>query len=289
MEAGSTHALKAALLGYFASNKSVILSRLKVKSGPELEEAVHQLRVSTKKLRALYRLCAHISQGAFDEKKQIKPLRRLFKSAGPLRELQVHQGVIDVYELLHVAHYRRLARLLGSQRKDALAAYKHARAHFPTSYFDRPAGRIASLLADTPDADVLQAAIDFVQVRLGEIARVLPGAYDHERLHKARILLKEAMYIVGILQSAGITEPYDPAWLAIAKQASEVAGQWHDREVLLHWLQDRLLAHGHVGSGGHNLLLQDLQAHSRSMARDFRRQLGLLLPAVAEVQPRQVD
>src|SRR5689334_7111308 len=97
--------IRDAIWELFDTNRKVILKKIQVKSIPDQEKAVHEMRVAIKKIRTVFRLAKYFNDNAPVAKHEVSTLRTFFKSSGLLRELHVHQKVLDSYELIQVAFY----------------------------------------------------------------------------------------------------------------------------------------------------------------------------------------
>lgn len=272
MELARNGDLRQVILDFFETTRHLVISRARVQLVADQEKAVHELRVATKKIRTVYRFIERISNGAFRQKAEIAELRKLFQAAGGLRELQVHQVVLDDYEQLHVAYYKKMSRLLANATRAARPRYEVARKVFDGKSLEASAAKVAKILAAVPEEEVHSALVTFAMERLAGSAAVMPAGYDPEKIHKSRILLKEAMYLMGLLHAAGYTSDFDPSLLPKAKYAAEIAGDWHDREVFGQWLQVHIQNGALLRDGGkgYSILLQDLHMHTRSLVRRFR-------------------
>jgi CHAD domain-containing protein len=104
---------------------------------------------------------------------------------------------------------------------------------------------------------------------------VMPPDYEPELIHKARIHLKEAVYLMGLLHDSGHGDRLQPGVLDAAKVAAEIAGNWHDREVFSQWLQIQVRpgAPLHRSSRHYRRLMQVLHAQTRAQAEVFRKSL----------------
>ena len=290
MKGASTSKLAEAIWNFFEYNRAIVLTKATVKAGPDQVEAVHELRVATKKIRTVYRLCSTLSEGDFRQKKEIADLRTLFRAAGTLRELQVNQGVLEVYEDLHVAYYRKLSQLLLQQRRSASPRYQSARKEFKPDSFLSTAHKIAKILEDTPPQELLVGVVAMAHDRLQAAIGGMPPGYEPEGIHQTRIYLKEAMYLIALLHSAGHREAFSEELLAGARLAAEIAGDWHDREVFHEWLQIELRPQAIIfqPQTGYSLLLQDLSVHTRQLVKRFRDALEAMESVVpSSIQARQ--
>ncbi len=274
--------LRKAIWSLFEANRQLVLQKVAVKRGPEQEEAIHQLRVATKKIRSVYRLCEVISAGKFRAKKEISELRTLFRAAGVLRELQVHVAVVEDYETLQTAAYPKLSKLLRIEQRVAKPYFEEARHAFRKSSLEDSGKKIARILKHSSEESVHSALVQVTLSRLRAMHQAMPAGYDPEEIHKARISLKEAMYLIGLLHDAGYKSDFEEGLLIQAKLAAELAGDWHDREVFYQWLQIQIRPHGIqlAADQGYSLLIQDLHVHTRTLVKRFREAIEPLQLAV---------
>ena len=235
-------------------------------------EAVHQMRVATKKIRTIYRLCLAIDADNFAAKKEMRALRALFRTAGALREIEVHKSVLETYEEQHLVYHRRLHQRLKLELKVAMPYYETQRKQFDQRHLLSLGRKVDRLLRHVPEHVVCSVTSAFAVARVTDMQSCMPLGYEPEPIHKSRIFLKEAMYLVSLLQSAGYWQDTDRAWTVAAKQAAEVAGDWHDREIFVHWLHGELRLRLEKD---YALLVQDLYVNTRALVKRFRQ---LLVP-----------
>lgn len=285
MESVTPASLRDVIWTFFAANRDMVLDNVTIGPGTNQEEAVHVLRVATKKIRTVYRLCEAINPSGFRPKKVISELRILFRSAGFLRELQVHQSVVDQYELLHVAFYQKMSKRLLAERRLAAPGYESARKSFPEASFDNPTKQVRKLVESVPEEEWAAVTTAFTMARLAAVHAVMPIGYEPELIHKARIYLKEAMYLIGLLHAAGYREDFSADWLTAAKMAAEVAGEWHDREVFAHWLHTQIRPTGALAGREKQYLLlqQDLNVHTKALVKRFRELIEPLRLPMASI------
>lgn len=270
--------LRTAILAFYEAQCGVVLSRIKIGPGGDQEEAVHEMRVAAKKIRTVFRLVEFIAPGQFDSREEIKGLRRLFRSGATLREMQVSESVISDYEGLQVKLYRRLSQLLLQEARAAMPAYEVERKAFEKKSITAPGKKIEEILKNVGDDELVLKTEEFCSLRFRQVQEAMPPSYDPEGIHKTRIFLKEAMYLINILQATG--HPWaNPERLQAAKAAAEVAGDWHDREVFYHWLAERLQIGGSLAGRvkDYDFLMADLKAHTRSMVGGYRKMVKQLI------------
>ena len=239
-------------------------------------KATHLLRVATKRIRSVMRLIEFLKPDDFRAKKEIQELRMLFRFAGIQRELQVDRKVLTMYEEKHLTIYKHLGELMEEERKYSDYLFKQAKKDFKLKSLHRPIEKAQKLLKQVPNKAVLEGARSLINIRLKSIQQVMPEDYDRILIHKARILLKEAMYLMELLRQAGDKASFSKKLIANAKTASEVAGEWHDTESLEQWLRIQMRPDGpiQINDAKYQLLTQEVKDNARSLALDFRKALS---------------
>jgi CHAD domain-containing protein len=266
--------LRTAIVALADDSWALVLKNLGVNPGTEQEKAIHDLRVAVKKIRTVFRLVQFIDPVKFHQRKQIAKLRKLFRAAGVLRELEVSAGMVRIYETSQNAVYRRASLQLVAEKRSAQPLYEMERKAFDVDCFGLPRGLIHEVLGETTEAHLCRKAEELYLLRLRQMHGAMPPAYEPELIHQARIHLKEAVYLMGLLHDSGHADRLQPGFLDAAK-AAEIAGNWHDREVFHEWLliQVRHGAPLHRSSRHYRPLMQVLHAQTRAQAEVFRKSL----------------
>jgi CHAD domain-containing protein len=232
-------------------------------------EAVHQMRVATRRLRAAIRaLEGHVVVPADDQAR----LKWLARRLGAVRDLDVIIALL-AGETLPVtsreerARLARLIRKLRARRRKlqdrlvrGLASKRYRRL---LEGLDEVAG--GPRLAGTEEA-VAARVLAGVSERLGEVIARSPGmtqaAPDADTLHALRIDCKRLRYALE-LHAAAYGFSYDVE-RKLARDLQDVLGEIHDRDLLLAWMAE--------GRGAFKGPWRALEARLRiERARRFRR------------------
>ena len=100
----------------FEKNFQVVLAEFEV-------EAIHKMRTSTKRLRALLQLIEYLADDKFRAKKQLKKIRQLFKYAGKIREIQIEMVTLSVYSEKLKIKFPEYAEYLKYREKKEIARF----------------------------------------------------------------------------------------------------------------------------------------------------------------------
>ena len=241
--AGHPVLVAAHLLAEFSSRAEDLLVAARKVRAREGEEAVHDLRVATRRLSDILSLwrSALERKPARRARRSLDALRR---AVGDVREHEVHKDLLEKLLEDGPPAIASAGRALQS-RLEAQLAREHGRAAKAAD-----AGRIAKILARVERATAGVAArlsadpslIDRATeraVRREERARValvaLPLGAAGEELHKARIEAKKARYTLECMNAIGVQQDREGA--RAFRRAQRELGTAHDWATLLAFIE----------------------------------------------------
>lgn len=241
-------------------------------------EAIHQLRVLFKRLRAAISALRLLDpEGQLNER--LRPLKRIFKTAGPLRDSHVHwellyrhagEGALELTEVIHLltarelcARFRFLSQTSGWKPLHGLGLVEAVhRITGPVSldlewhaqsWFAVEASRLADL------------------AHLEDLAEV--------DLHRVRRVSKDARYLLALIESLrGRDASMEQLDLAL-REVHRALGAWHDATTFT--LELERFAAGRVTPLAHppalEALVDRLKEESRSHRERFEEAFGHML------------
>jgi CHAD domain-containing protein len=197
------------------------------------EDDIHELRVEIKRIRACIQLMAWMAVD-FKSKRALKPIRKVFKAAGRLRDLHVQRQLLW-------SHLGESARELGEFQNELTARETEARidygqvaSRFDTAWFER--------ISAAAEEALLPLSVDDATWRIGQRLAVsisrLADLQDESNLpdaelHRVRILCKEARYTLEILRPNAPSDQADyyEQLDHHLRQVHRALGRWHDADV----------------------------------------------------------
>jgi len=192
-------------------------------------EAVHDLRVEIKRLRAFFDL-VEVCNPLFAGAGQFRPIRKLFKAAAPLREIQVDSSLARDKSAamgLRLDEYRNELKEaeLRARKKFAAAAGSFD----PDLFLERETAIHRAL--DGIDLPELQSKAEaYLQTLTGELLRLKQsGPLDRKTLHRVRILAKKTRYVLEVVQAC--FHPDEAALQSLndsLRAVHQALGHWHD-------------------------------------------------------------
>ncbi|HWO90090.1 MAG TPA: CHAD domain-containing protein [Gemmatimonadales bacterium] len=255
-------------------------------------EAVHQLRVATRRLRAAFRVFgAH----APAPRKVLKGLRRLARELGPVRDHDVILALLASHDVKAVtgeerAAFQHLVATLDRRRARAQARLVKT---LTRPRFSKLLARLRRYAASPggEDAPASTALVEAVTA-LGEVVARHPAmaipAPSPAALHDLRIAFKRLRYALDF-HAAACGLAYDVE-RRMAHQLQDVLGAIHDHDLLLDWIGE---ARGPF-RGPWQVLRLRLSRERQKLFRRFLRQRAAWLertqPAAAPIEePRFVN
>jgi CHAD domain-containing protein len=206
-------------------------------------EDVHQMRVATRRLRAVLRtLRAHLDQPP----KLRRGLRRLAARLGEVRDADVILALLEGSHVQDVPGIegrrletlvRRLRRRRGRARTALVRALERPGHRRLMDRLERFAQR--PRVSGDPDTPVARVLGDAITRLAAEVARE-PGlerpSPDADALHRLRIAFKRLRYVLEFHAAAG--GPAYEVEMRLARELQDVLGHVHDHDLLLGWLEE---------------------------------------------------
>lgn len=217
------------LLEYFRKHKTLIAENLDLCRDPNDIEAIHNFRLSTKRIRVVARLADKVSEGRFNSREKLREINFLFKRAGRLRDIQVIQQLLQNYRDPAVKPVmQEIRKKEGRRRKKFEAAYSE----YPQSGLDLFEQRLIELMKDTSLTKLRGAAGMLMAEHEDEIRRLFHGSAEEKRLHRIRTRLKSINYLNNAFGEQLPVEEHLHIPVERLREVGELAGSWHDCLIL---------------------------------------------------------
>jgi CHAD domain-containing protein len=202
----------------------------------QTSDAIHDMRVGLKRLRAFFNLIEAVNP-FYRAERSFAPARRLFRAAGKLRNLQVlearaRQAAKDFgLELSEYYNWLKAGEI--KERK----SFRRACGRFDEDFFAGSWESISSAVEGLTESEVAKAASVRLEVLLQQLREGISPVQGAERLHILRIRSKEARYTLEILQEGRPPDEVRVALDRFLKRVHQCLGRWHDDEVELESLR----------------------------------------------------
>ena len=198
--------------------------------------AIHKMRTSMKRLRALFQLMQVITDGNFKAKKLMKKGRGIFKLAATIRELQVEEMLVYGYEEKLGMKFTGYSQYLFAKEIREIGRFKE---NFNLMKKDKSVFKdeIFNNALDSIDIGNVQArAQKFINLKSNALARMNKKGKTTESIHRNRTIIKQFYYLYEILtQLSGWSILLGTDQDGMREKEQQI-GDWHDRVNSLHYL-----------------------------------------------------
>jgi len=207
-------------------------------------EGVHDMRVGIKRLRAYFNLIEWINP-VFQAKQTLKPIRRLFKAAGKVRDIHVQQELMMrwITELnLEMSEYYNFLKQKETEERKRFADF--AKKKFDPKVFQSNWTLIQNVLSFISTEYIQYKSEERFNAQIEELIKFKEKEnLAEDDYHSIRILSKETRYTLEVLQTCF---PPKSIWEKLnetLRKVHQALGRWHDNDVSLLFLDGFMLSY----------------------------------------------
>jgi CHAD domain-containing protein len=213
------------IIEYFLKHRQIIEETLDLSRDPEDIEAIHDLRLSIKRLRVVARLADITSDGGFSAEERLTNINTLFKNAGRLRDAQLTRILLQ--ELDHPELRSVIASFSDRQTKQR-AKYENSFDNFGINCLDEFETKLKHALGNVGNRQVMQAGYLLLSELEMKIHELFHGSKHEKRMHDIRTRLKDIVYLNNIFNDELPVSDQLNITVDRLRELGEVAGSWHD-------------------------------------------------------------
>jgi CHAD domain-containing protein len=199
-------------------------------------DAIHDMRVEIKRLRAFYRLVGHLDS-SFIAKEHFRKIRKLFRAAGKVRDVQVQKELFADISQKHKIEGKDYLASLEQREQSTGKAYRKAASKFNIQLILTNYDRIEAAVVGCNATDIRHA----IRTRINELLCMSSEKKDSHNLalddlHQIRINTKEARYTLEVLLRCFECEERIRALNNLLRNVHRALGRWHDNVIGLETL-----------------------------------------------------
>lgn len=213
---------------YYLEHKTVFDENFKIVLDSFDEEAIHKMRTSTKRLRALFQLIEFISAKKFKSKKRLKKIRLLFKHAGKIREIQIEQMILASYESTLVLHFPEYQEYLKQSEHREIARFLKSTSKLSDHNEIIDDNYVIDSIESSSEQKLSVRVNKFLNWEIKQLTRLNSKHVSNARIHRNRTILKQVYYLYDILSQI----KNEPEILNMTndrmREVEQMIGNWHD-------------------------------------------------------------
>ena len=199
---------------------------------------VHRTRVGLKKIRALFALFEMADPQGFSRKEGWKIFDDLFRHAGRMRELHVNRAFVDKYGG-DDSEFLLLKKYISDIEKRILRNFISSLERFSGKEIKAVSRKVRTTGARVSPEQIITKSLQLIRKKAVIIRRLDVDTAEPETIHKVRKHLK-AMSAIAALTCTLHNDERMESILAGLKKAEELIGEWHDRTVLVDFVDQYL-------------------------------------------------
>ncbi|MCF8233571.1 MAG: CHAD domain-containing protein [Bacteroidales bacterium] len=222
--------MKGELRQFFDKQKKIFEEHLGLVKKSDNAELIHQLRLSVKRIRALFTFLQFLTGKPSKGKKDIKALKVVYKPAGRIRDVQVHLGLLDSYEKRLQFEFTDYRSYLGMLEKQHHKDLKQSMKGFSAKPFEKLHTKTYKIIDQFSDEEIIKNAGKMLDEKFELISNLNKIPTDKEKnLHEIRRILKEIRYLLNIFNGNIPESKRLKVSLSRLKQIEQTLGKWHDQ------------------------------------------------------------
>jgi CHAD domain-containing protein len=243
------------------------------------DEVVHELRVSIKRIRAIFLFTEQLAGNEnFDADRHYKPLRKLFRMAGKIRDVQVQQKLVaDYANTLNSTFNVYLEHLDKLEKRSISLFFKDIEQGKTPHNLASISHIIENTMSPFLKEDIKTRALQILENQCDELRLKLVDIPNNKQLHQMRIIIKQMRYILGVIRKSDPSATGFPISLASLTEAEVLLGKWHDRIVgiaLLNDFRKKKKKQHEPETENYNILASILEVEQRILRAKIRKSLG---------------
>jgi len=213
------------ILTYYLKHKNLVLENLVKCEDPEDIEAIHDMRLSIKRMRVVAKLADQVSKNKFNSKESLAELNKFFKKSGRLRDIQVTKSLLVD---LNDNALGPIIEQFNKREKKQRTKFDKTLSSFRVEVLDEIELKLSTLLDGISEKRSFQAGHALFLVYQDEIQQIFHKNDREKRMHDIRTKLKDINYLNNIFEDKIPIQDYLNISVERLKELGEMAGSWHD-------------------------------------------------------------
>jgi len=221
------------LLTYLQNQKEIFFANYKNAVKTADIEAIHDMRVSLKRLNTLVKLLNCSKKANFRLKSAAEPLRSLFKKTGRIRDFQIFSELLTTYQNENQYDNTLLIANCNNNEKKLTQLFYDSIQLSDYLGLKRNFNNIHSHIKLKNDDEIALQSDLFKKESEARVVRFSDPSNVNYNLHSTRKAIKDMSYLQEML---GKSELANDDQLVKYKEVGRLLGDWHDKSILYNYL-----------------------------------------------------
>jgi len=219
---------------YLLDQKAAFFENYRIALNSQDVDAVHDMRVSVKRLDTTIRMLNFRESANFRLKKCFRPIRFVYKQFGPIRDFQVLSILLSKYQDEMGIELGSLTQKCKLRIKQEIKRF-HGFFSFYKYHGIKRTFKLIEFYLDVKESSELGPKILSYKKDRDELLKIYSDKSNKKHnLHEARKMIKDISYLMEMSESE---MPDFASELKLYKELGSLLGTWHDRDVLYDYLK----------------------------------------------------
>ncbi len=227
--------LKENLQLFFNRNAEIFFQKHVIVFKSVDEDAVHQMRVSLKRINTLSQMLIYRNKAGFKLKRSLKLLRKLFKRLGPIRDFQVQALLVEDFKHDNFLIDQRIINKLIDKKNHLMIKFLKTKKTFGIFKLKRAIINVEKIIQSIDNHKLESIFDEFENSRIVKLQKFSTPSNKGFNLHKTRKIIKDLSYLIEMCnpENSDVKQK-----LSEYKESGHILGDWHDRVVSLNFLDE---------------------------------------------------
>ncbi|MBN1338282.1 MAG: CHAD domain-containing protein [Bacteroidales bacterium] len=240
--------------------------------------AIHQMRLSVKRTKALFQFLEAVDAGYFNAKEEFRAMKNLFRLSGMIRDVQVQQELLTKTETILRLSFPGYLKYLRDKEEESISHFNSNLVDMANSGTVLNSEKINSAIARLSDEKKLHVkTIRLLNGKISEIDALRKDLSRDENVHKIRIILKQIHYIFDFSKQGFNYKIFLKMPVTRLKQIETVFGKWHDYVNAVAFIRDYMEQAGQEEAAACRPLLDKFEMEKESLFEQIKRILAVEL------------
>ncbi|NTW24609.1 MAG: CHAD domain-containing protein [Lentimicrobium sp.] len=241
-------------------------------------DAIHDMRVAFKRIRAVYLLMERLFPEHFDMEEAEGVLKELFRLSGRMRDAQVQQTLLEVHETNLSTTFGEYNEYLKKTEKKSIKKFReYLHKSDAESELKKKQQHTGQLISTAEDEQIRQQIILFVHELMDTAHNMHTEQEKDENLHEIRRKLKQCHYLLSVFDPNDAGLPEINTRIKRLDKANDLLGAWHDHLVAMEMLDrflDKVRQKDLPGMNRYTLLRENLAEERHLLHMKILKYLG---------------
>ena len=220
------------LINYFEKQQKLFTEYYNESCKSYTITSVHEMRLCMKRLRALFIFLEALEPDLISTKIMLSGFRKLFKSAGNIRDIQIQKKIALHFEQeLHTSFPEYIHFLNKNEKKAIIAFEKKMHGYEPEKDFSLIRNVISDTLSTYPTEDISERGKEIIFDKFALVNTMAHKKLTKVQLHSIRTKLKQIAYLLKIWKDFDSVTRAIPVERSYLQMVEVKLGLWHDYEV----------------------------------------------------------